>query len=73
VFHGQAGFFVVGPGHDGWEYSALLITSLAVVAWDHRRRAGSRHALQPHLGLTRIPPTPFLLIVSIGPFNNIER
>jgi hypothetical protein len=49
VFHGQAGFFVVGPGHDGWKYSALLITSLAVVAWDHRRRAGSRHALRPTL------------------------
>jgi putative oxidoreductase len=41
LFHGRAGFFVVGPGHDGWEYSALLIACFAVVAWDHRRRAVS--------------------------------
>jgi hypothetical protein len=55
VFHGQAGFFVVGPGHDGWKYSALLITSLAVAAWDHRRRAGSRHALRPTLARPAFP------------------
>lgn len=41
LFHGRLGFFVVGPGTGGWEYSALLITCLLVVAWanrDHRLR-----------------------------------
>lgn len=36
IFHWQAGFFVVGPGTGGWEYSALLITCLVTVAWDNR-------------------------------------
>ncbi|MCV2359586.1 MULTISPECIES: DoxX family protein [Roseateles] len=36
IFHAQAGFFVVGPGTDGWEYSALLITCFVAVAWDNR-------------------------------------
>ncbi len=39
LFHGRAGFFVVGPGSGGWEYSALLIVCFGVVAWDHRRRS----------------------------------
>lgn len=36
IFHREAGFFVVGPGSDGWEYSALLITCFVAVAWENR-------------------------------------
>ena len=36
LFHRHAGFFVVGPGENGWEYSALLITCLLVTAWENR-------------------------------------
>jgi putative oxidoreductase len=36
LFHGPSGFFVVGPGENGWEYSALLITCLLVTAWKNR-------------------------------------
>jgi putative oxidoreductase len=42
LFHGPNGFFVVGPGRNGWEYSALLIACFAIVAGDHRRRAITR-------------------------------
>jgi putative oxidoreductase len=46
LFHRHAGFFVVGPGSGGWEYSALLITCLLFTAWESRnrlrRRAGNR-------------------------------
>jgi putative oxidoreductase len=35
LFHRHNGFFVVGPGTGGWEYSALLITCLVVTAWEH--------------------------------------
>jgi putative oxidoreductase len=38
LFHGPSGFFVVGPGSNGWEYSALLITCLLVTAWENRAR-----------------------------------
>ena len=38
LFHWKAGFFVVGPGNNGWEYSALLITCLLVTAWENRSR-----------------------------------
>ncbi|HEY2344893.1 MAG TPA: DoxX family protein [Xanthomonadaceae bacterium] len=38
LFHWHAGFFVVGPGNNGWEYSALLITCLLVTAWENRSR-----------------------------------
>ena len=34
LFHRHNGFFVVGPGTGGWEYSALLITCLLVTAWE---------------------------------------
>ncbi len=37
MFHGPAGFFVVGPGTAGWEYSALIITCLCVIAWGDRK------------------------------------
>lgn len=36
LFHRHHGFFVVGPGEGGWEYSALLITCLLVTAWENR-------------------------------------
>lgn len=38
LFHRHAGFFVVGPGTGGWEYSALLITCLITTAWENRQR-----------------------------------
>ena len=38
LFHRHAGFFVVGPGSNGWEYSALIITCLLVIAWENRGR-----------------------------------
>ncbi len=38
LFHGHNGFFVVGPGTGGWEYSALLITCLLMTAWQNRKR-----------------------------------
>jgi len=34
LFHRHNGFFVVGPGTGGWEYSALLITCLLTTAWE---------------------------------------
>jgi putative oxidoreductase len=34
LFHRHNGFFVVGPGTGGWEYSALLITCLVATAWE---------------------------------------
>ena len=37
LFHGPSGFFVVGPGENGWEYSLLLITCLVVTTWENRR------------------------------------
>jgi putative oxidoreductase len=36
LFHSHLGFFVVGPGSGGWEYSALIITCLLVIAWENR-------------------------------------
>lgn len=36
LFHRHEGFFVVGPGAHGWEFSALLITCLLVTAWENR-------------------------------------
>ena len=48
IFHWESGFFVVGPGTNGWEYSALLIACFIAVAWENRanrywplRRAGT--------------------------------
>jgi putative oxidoreductase len=32
LFHWSQGFFVVGPGTAGWEYSALLIVCLLITA-----------------------------------------
>ena len=37
LFHRHSGFFVVGPGTGGWEYSALLITCLLATAWENRK------------------------------------
>lgn len=36
IFHRHEGFFVVGPGSGGWEYSALIITCLMVIMWENR-------------------------------------
>lgn len=38
LFHRHNGFFVVGPGTGGWEFSAILITCLLVTAWENRAR-----------------------------------
>lgn len=38
MFHRHHGFFVVGPGEGGWEYSALIITCLIVTTWENRDR-----------------------------------
>ena len=35
LVHAPAGWFVVGLGRNGVEYSALLITCLVAVAWAH--------------------------------------
>jgi putative oxidoreductase len=37
LFHRHLGFFVVGPGSGGWEFSALIITCLLVIAWENRK------------------------------------
>lgn len=36
MFNRHHGFFLVGAGEGGWEYSALLITCLLVTAWENR-------------------------------------
>jgi putative oxidoreductase len=38
LVHASAGWFVVGLGRNGAEYSVLLITGLLANAWAHRRR-----------------------------------
>jgi putative oxidoreductase len=38
MVHGKEGWFVVGGGRNGMEYSVLLIVCLAAVAWDAIRR-----------------------------------
>src|SRR6476659_3899676 len=43
LIHWQAGFFIVGPGEGGWEFSALLIACLTAVAVDYGPRG-----LQPN-------------------------
>lgn len=40
MVHWPAGWFVVGLGRNGMEYSVLLIICLAALAWSHRRGAG---------------------------------
>ena len=35
LIHWQLGFFIVGPGEGGWEFSALLITCFCAVAMDY--------------------------------------
>jgi putative oxidoreductase len=37
LVHFPAGWFVVGAGRNGMEYSALLIVCLLLVGWQHRR------------------------------------
>lgn len=38
LVHWPAGWFVVGLGRNGMEYSVLLLVCLAVLGWSHRRR-----------------------------------
>ncbi len=40
MVHMPAGWFVVGLGRNGMEYSALLIVCLALLAWVHAPRRG---------------------------------
>lgn len=48
LVHAQAGWFVVGSGRNGMEYSVLLLTSLAAVALLHQSRPGaSRRRAEP--------------------------
>lgn len=35
LIHWRLGFFILGPGEGGWEFSALLITCFAAVALDY--------------------------------------
>jgi putative oxidoreductase len=35
LIHWHLGFFIVGPGEGGWEFSALLIACFAAVALDY--------------------------------------
>lgn len=41
MVHMPAGWFVVGLGRNGMEYSALLIVCLGLLAWVHAPRRGS--------------------------------
>lgn len=48
LFHWDKGFFVVGPGDGGWEYSALLVVCLLVTAGANSawlKAAGTRQGL----------------------------
>jgi putative oxidoreductase len=50
LIHWQLGFFIIGPGEGGWEFSALLIACFAAVAldyWPNGERAAS--AFEPEL------------------------
>ena len=38
LVHLREGWFVVGGGRNGMEYSVLLILCLVVIAWDQRRQ-----------------------------------
>jgi putative oxidoreductase len=35
LIHWHLGFFIIGPGEGGWEFSALLIACFAAVALDY--------------------------------------
>ena len=47
LVHFPEGWFVVGAGRNGMEYSVLLITALAVIALWHTRRATNPDADTP--------------------------
>lgn len=50
LVHGHEGWFVVGGGRNGVEYSVLLLVSLAVVAWSHRLALAVGLAVLLHAG-----------------------
>lgn len=44
LVHYPAGWFVVGAGRNGMEYSVLLLNCLAAVAWAHAPWRARQHA-----------------------------
>jgi putative oxidoreductase len=58
LIHWRLGFFILGPGEGGWEFSALLITCFAAVALDYgpahagAREAGLLHSRDLHVSDT---------------------
>jgi len=51
LIHWQLGFFILGPGEGGWEFSALLIACFTAVALDYGPAgtlARSTNQLQPN-------------------------
>jgi len=48
LIHWQLGFFILGPGEGGWEFSALLIACFTAVALDYwPRRKRPNNAFEP--------------------------
>lgn len=45
LVHAPAGWFVVGAGRNGMEYSVLIILCLLSIAWAQRGHLGRRRAL----------------------------
>lgn len=50
LVHGREGWFVVGAGRNGVEYSVLLLAALAVVVWSHRLALTIGLVLLLHMG-----------------------
>lgn len=46
MVHALAGWFVVGAGRNGVEFSVLLLACLAAIAWPHRPWAKSKTSSQ---------------------------
>lgn len=47
LVHAPAGWFVVGPGRNGAEYSLLIIACLLANAWAHRRHPRLSKGAEP--------------------------
>jgi len=53
LIHWQLGFFIIGPGDGGWEFSALLIACFTAVAldyWPSRERPNNSFKPKPLRG-----------------------
>ena len=53
LIHWQLGFFIIGPGDGGWEFSALLIACFTAVAldyWPSRKRPNNSFKPKPLRG-----------------------